>query len=105
MKVLETQADFERLWFGESESEQWIVYFTADWCKACKKLNLEEISNAAKSKSIELFICDETLNNYTAGYCGIRKFPTFVCFEPKCIKNTIQSSDTSTVVSWILGQQ
>jgi thioredoxin-like negative regulator of GroEL len=101
MKLLETQAEFESLWFGQSA--RWIVYFTASWCKACKKLDLDAI--AAAAKDIEIFKCDETVNDYTAGYCGVRSFPTFILFEPQSAKSTLQSSDTEKVVQWIQGHE
>lgn len=114
MKLLETQTDFESLWFtpiptdekGEplttdADVPKWIVYFTASWCKACKKLDLDAIQYAADSKSIQIYKCDETQNDYTAGYCGVRSFPTFMFFTPKTIKSSIQSSDTEKVVEWI----
>jgi thioredoxin-like negative regulator of GroEL len=104
IKVLETQADFETLWFGRSTTRRWIVYFTASWCKACKKLDLEAIAAAAAEKDIEIFKCDESTNEYTPGYCGIRSFPTFVLFEPQTTKSTIQSSQTEKVLEWIQGQ-
>jgi thioredoxin-like negative regulator of GroEL len=104
MKVLETQADFETLWFGRSTTTSWIVYFTASWCKACKKLDLDAIHETAVEKDIEIFKCDETVNDYTAGYCGIRSFPTFVVFEPQTAKSTLQSSDTQKVIDWIKTQ-
>jgi thioredoxin 1 len=106
MKLLETQAEFETLWFADSTTGQksWIVYFTASWCKACKKLDLDAISATAASKDIEIFKCDETVNDYTAGYCGIRSFPTFVLFNPQTIKSTLQSSDTQKVIEWIMLQ-
>ncbi len=104
MKVLETQADFETLWFGRSTVRRWIVYFTASWCKACKKLDLEAISTAAATKDIELYKCDESMNDYTPGYCGVRTFPTFVLFEPQATKSTLQSSDTQKVILWVQEQ-
>jgi thiol-disulfide isomerase/thioredoxin len=113
MKLLETQAEFETLWFHQIpavdnelpaepvEIPKWIVYFTASWCKACKKLDLDVIQAAADSKKIQIYKCDETQNTYTSGYCGIRSFPTFMFFMPKTIKSSIQSSDTNKVVEWI----
>lgn len=101
MKALETQADFETLWFGRSTTMRWIVYFTAAWCKACKKLDLEAIKAAAASKEIDIYICDDTVNNYTAGYCGVRSLPTFILFEPQVVKSTLQSSDTQKVIQWM----
>jgi thioredoxin-like negative regulator of GroEL len=101
MKVLETQAEFETLWFDRSTTKRWIVYFTAAWCKPCKKLDLDVINAAAAAQDIEIYKCDETVNDYTAGYCGIRSFPTFVLFEPQGAKSTLHSNDTQNVIEWI----
>jgi thioredoxin-like negative regulator of GroEL len=100
MKLLETQAEFESLWFS-AESCRWIVYFTAAWCKPCAKLDLSLIQAAADAKGIPIYKCDETVNEYTVGYCGIRKFPTFVYFRPKTTVGSCQSSNTDDVVTWI----
>jgi thioredoxin 1 len=105
MKLLETQADFEKLWFYNDDTNEcdlcWIVYFTASWCKACRKLDIDTIQAAADSKNIVFYTCNETQNDYTAGYCGIKSFPTFVFFKPKTIVSSIQSSDTTQVIEWI----
>lgn len=93
-----TQQEFEELWFSKDETQQWIIYFTASWCGACKKLDIETI---AKKAHLPFYICDETINDYTAGYCGIRKFPTFVLFTPKKIMNTFTNNDTAKVCEWI----
>jgi hypothetical protein len=100
MKLLETQADFETLWFSETPCH-WIVYFTAAWCKPCAKLDLETIQAAADAQNIPIYKCDETVNSYTSGYCGIRRLPTFVYFRPKATIASLQSSVTDDVVKWI----
>ena len=111
MNLLETQEQFEELWFLKPESEpiagmrkqdrSWIVYFTAEWCAPCKRLDLEKIVHATNEKQIPIWKCDDTINNYTGGYCGIRKLPTFVLMKPKSIQATLQSNDTDTVLKWI----
>ena len=102
MKLLETQAQFEEIWFSKDTSTPlWIIYFTADWCKACKKLNLDAIVAAAKMKNIMIWKCDESVNDYTAGFCGVRSFPTFVAFKPGKIISRQSSSDTDSVIRWI----
>jgi hypothetical protein len=106
MNVLETQADFEMLWFGRDPTiTHWIVYFTASWCKACKRLDLDTIASTAAEKGIAIYKCDETENAYTAGYCGVNGFPTFMLFEPQTIKSALKSSDTQSVVEWIKGHE
>lgn len=100
MKLLETQAEFESLWFSK-EPCHWIVYFTAAWCKPCAKLDVSHIQSAADAKGIPIYKCDETVNTYTSGYCGIRKFPTFLYFRPQATISSLQSSVTEDVVQWI----
>jgi hypothetical protein len=113
MKVLETQALFETMWFykegnesprpdGMRESDnKFIVYFTASWCKACKNLNLEFLEGVAKEKGIPLWICSESVNTYTAGYCGVRQLPTFILMSPKTIHATCIPLTTGEAATWI----
>ena len=117
MNLLETQEQFEELWFYKIEDtslqigkadlkmrlsdKAWLVYFTAAWCGPCKALELDKIVEAANAKNIPVWKCDETINNYTSGYCGVRKFPTFILMKPKEIKSTLQSNKTEDVLRWI----
>jgi thioredoxin-like negative regulator of GroEL len=101
MNVLETQADFETLWFHPSEQTKWIVYFTAGWCKPCKALDLEMLETIATSVNIPIYKCDDDINNYTGGFCGVRSFPTFIYFQPKTVVSTFKSNKTDDVVKWI----
>ena len=94
------QTQFEELWFS-LDSTHWIVYFTAAWCGACKKLDLAKITEELQTKNIPFYICDETINNYTAGYCGIRKFPTFIYCNPKKIVSSVSNNNTSIIMEWI----
>jgi thiol-disulfide isomerase/thioredoxin len=111
MNLLETQEQFEELWFNKNDTlipgmrvsdKAWIVYFTAAWCGPCKALELDKIVDAARAKDIPIWKCDETINNYTSGYCAVRKFPTFILMRPKTIVSTLQSNSTNDVVNWIL---
>jgi len=106
MKLLETQADFEKLWFhsalpDDPAAPKWIIYFTAGWCKPCKVLDLDALEKAAEDMSIPIYKCDDDINNYTGGFCGIRSFPTFVYFKPKTIISTFRSNKTELVIEWI----
>lgn len=87
-----------------NEKKQWIVYFTAQWCQACKRLDLSQIKAECKSLGIPFWICVEEENNYTAGYCSVNRYPTFVFFEPKNIKCKISNSKTEAVVEWLRKQ-
>jgi thiol-disulfide isomerase/thioredoxin len=111
MNLLETQEQFEIMWFSQHQNEppygvrisdrHFIVYFTASWCKPCQLLDLEKIIEAANEKDLPIWKCDDTINNYTCGYCGVRKLPTFICMKPKTIISTLQSNDTEKVKEWI----
>ena len=101
MNMLETQAQFESLWFNTDSKKEFIVYYTASWCKPCAKIAVQAVAAAALEYGIEFCKCDETTNEYTSGYAGVRRFPTFVYYTPKKEHNRLQSNDTSTIIQWI----
>ena len=115
MKLLETHGQFEEQWGYNATAattlprpdglrlsdNRWIVYFTAKWCRPCQQLDSELLAKKAEEKGIPMWKCEITVNDYTAGYCGVRSIPTFVYFKPKTMVSTLQSSDTETVKSWI----
>ncbi len=102
MELLETQEQFETLWFNTKEPQTaWIVYFTAAWCGPCKRLDCDVLAATAKAKGILIYKCDDTINDYTGGYCGVKAFPTFIYFNPKKVISSIQSNDTYKVIEWI----
>ena len=89
------QEEFESLFHGDTP---FLVWFSAKWCLPCKKMDRVALEQTAKDADIPFYFCD---NDYTPGYCNIRKFPTFVYFEKKKAKNSIVSSDTQTVCDWM----
>lgn len=108
--MLETQAQFEELWFNTGEhsingvrqsDNGWLVYFTAAWCGPCKHLDYAALCLVAQERGLTLWKCDDTVNNYTAGYCGVRSFPTFVLFTPKTVVTLYKSNNTDEVAQWI----
>jgi thioredoxin-like negative regulator of GroEL len=103
MTLLRTQEEFEVL-LGRVPTEKpippfAIVYFTAKWCNACKRLNLHEIMNTAPTAS--WLKCDIDENDYTAGYCGIRNIPTFLVIKDKKVMGQLGDSRTEKVVEWL----
>jgi thiol-disulfide isomerase/thioredoxin len=100
-----TQEDFEAMWWTkDSESpfhKGFLIYFTAAWCGPCKKLDQVAIETAVAALGVPYFKCDETVNKYTSGYCGVRSFPTFQFCKPKQLVSTCTSSDTAEVLAWI----
>jgi thioredoxin-like negative regulator of GroEL len=103
MTLLRTQEEFEVL-LGRSPSENpipllTVIYFTAKWCNACKKLNVDEIQSVLPKAN--WLKCDIDLNDYTAGYCGIRSIPTFLVIREKKILGQLGDSRTEKVVEWL----
>ena len=101
--LLQTQEEFEVL-LGKAPSEKpvppfLVVYFTAPWCKACKRLNLKEIQDIVPKAT--WMKCDIDKNDYTPGYCGIRSIPTFLVIQDKKVISQLSDSRTEKVVEWL----
>ena len=76
-----------------------IIYFTARWCGACKKLDLGKM--IGDYPLVAWYKCDIDDNDYTPGYCGIRSIPAFMIIKDKKILGTLKNSDTEMVLKWI----
>jgi thioredoxin-like negative regulator of GroEL len=105
MKLLISQVEFEQL-IGLQEPDAGtvlpnftVVYFTAGWCSACRRLDLTAIENATPGAN--WLKCDVDSNNYTAGYCGVRSIPTFLIVADKKIVGTYSSSNSLDVIKWV----
>jgi thioredoxin-like negative regulator of GroEL len=103
MTLLQSQEELEIL-LGKVPSEKpipsfAILYFTATWCKACKRLDLQEITNTTPTAT--WLKCDIDKNDYTAGYCGIRSIPSFLVIRDKKVVGQLGDSRTEKVVEWL----
>ena len=103
MMLLQTQDEFEQL-IGRQPSEKplpefVVVYFTASWCGACKKLDLASIANSVPTAV--WYKCDIDQNDYTAGFCGIRSIPSFLVIYRKQVMGVLSDSRTEKVVEWL----
>lgn len=105
MILLHNQTVFEKL-IGRGEDPDakdvppvCIVYFTAKWCGACKRLDLTKL--VGTYPLIAWFKCDIDENDYTAGFCGIRSIPTFLMIKNKTIVGQISNSSTEAVLKWV----
>jgi thioredoxin-like negative regulator of GroEL len=103
MKPLLSQEQFEVL-IGRQPSNTpvppfVVVYFTANWCGACKRLDLPAIASSVPNAV--WYKCDIDQNDYTAGFCGIRSIPTFLVIQNKNILGTFSESRTEIVIAWL----
>jgi thioredoxin 1 len=103
MIPLQTQEQFEIL-IGRVPSKDpvppyCVVYFTAKWCGACKRLDMPLVM-AAADKALWLK-CDIDDNDYTAGFCSIRSIPTFLVIKDQKVVGTLGDSRTEKVVEWL----
>ena len=105
MILLHDQTMFEKLiGIGEDADAKdvppvCIVYFTARWCGACKRLDLTKL--VGSYPLIAWFKCDIDDNDYTPGFCGVRSIPTFVFIKNKKVISSLSNSSTEAVLKWV----
>ncbi len=105
MELLETQEQFESvIWKPEKPSNTlYFVYFTANWCSACKRLDLEAIMKPnAHNPLVKYFKCDVDENDYTGPFCQVKSLPTFIAFYRGKILDRLSSSTTESVKAWMM---
>jgi thiol-disulfide isomerase/thioredoxin len=105
MIPLQTQEQFESLLKTKANEDTVtsfapavIVYFTASWCGACQRLNLDALES---EKWITWYKCDIDVNKYTLKYCGLQKIPSFIFIKSGKVLGSITSSDTDTILEMI----
>ena len=98
MIPLQTQEQFETMFKGELAGPV-LLYFTAGWCSACKRLDWEFLNE--EFPQLPVYKCDIDENKYTPGYCGVRSIPAFLLMNPDKKLDNLQSSDTAKVAAWI----
>jgi thioredoxin 1 len=108
MKYLMTQEEFEQLTGVQPVPEGTVVppfsviYFTATWCGACRRLNMPALEAALPE--VNWLKCDVDQNNYTGGYCGVRSIPSFIVVKNKKVSEIFQSTSNDAVEKWIRSQ-
>lgn len=112
MKHLKTQEEFEAL-IGRAKDANGdpisapagdsVIYFTASWCGACRRLDLNRLLVALPK--VNWYKVDVDENTYTPGFCGVRAIPSFLFIKDgKVVGSTLQSNDTMKVLAWIQEQ-
>lgn len=100
-----TQEEFEQLLgkqpvpAGEVLPAFTVIYFTANWCGACKRLDMNSLEGAFEG--VNWLKCDVDQNNYTPGYCQVRSIPTFLIVANQKVLGTLTSNQTEQVRGWI----
>jgi thiol-disulfide isomerase/thioredoxin len=102
MKFLENHEQFEQL-IGRAPCEYdlpdlVVIWFSAQWCGPCKKVNVELLESSFPATWLK---CDIDRNDYTAGYCGLRSIPSFLVVYKKKILGTKSSSITQEILAWL----
>jgi len=101
MIPLQSQEMFETLFNTNSPlTSPALVYFTAPWCGACKRIKWEFLME--EFPNLTIYKCDIDENKYTPGYCQVRSIPSFAMIHPgRKLTGPIQSSETAKVAAWI----
>ena len=98
MIPLQTQGQFEKMYKDKLPGPV-LIYFTANWCGACKRLDWEFLNE--EFPDLPVYKCDIDENKYTPGYCGVKSIPAFLFMTPDKKLENLQSSNTAAVATWI----
>ena len=92
---------FEKLYENNSLTAPVLIYFTADWCGACKRIDWDFIEE--EFPTLPIYRCDVDVNKYTPGFCQVRSIPNFIMIYPgnKNMIGPFQESDTAKIATWI----
>jgi thioredoxin-like negative regulator of GroEL len=99
MIPLQTQEEFEKLYRETKLSAPILIYFTATWCGACKRIDWGFIQG--EFPGLTIYKCDVDENNYTPGFCQVKSIPHMLMMQPSKALDSIVSSDTAKVAAWI----
>lgn len=102
MKYLMEQSEFETL-IGRNPdvpapSGATMIYFTATWCGACRRLDMNMLEGSLAT--VNWLKCDVDQNTYTAGFCGLRAIPAFLLIRDGKILGTLQNNNTMEIIHW-----
>lgn len=103
--LLKTQEEFETLLCPPNGNKNdysplVIVYFTANWCGACKRIDWSKIQ-PEKHIGITWLLCDVDKNDYTPGYCGVKSIPAFQALIYGRHEPLFQSNSADDILSWL----
>lgn len=76
-----------------------VIYFTAEWCGACRRLDLRQI--LSEFPNARWYVCDVDQNNYSAGFCGVKSIPSFMLIFNGKPSPVYSNSETKEVINWI----
>ena len=76
-----------------------VIYFTANWCGPCNRLNLQRITGLRRD--IHWMLCDVDQNDYSLGYCGGRSIPAWLAIVNGKPQQLLQMSDDAAVCKWL----
>jgi hypothetical protein len=76
-----------------------IVYFTAPWCGACRRIDLVHLMGLRPDAV--WYKCDVDENDYTPGYCGVKSIPAFQAIVRGKALPIAATSNMDELAAWI----
>ncbi len=76
-----------------------VIYFTARWCGACKAVDLPYLMSIRND--IVWYKCDIDQNQFSAGFCGVKKIPSFQIIRDGNPEPLVSTNNTAQLASLI----
>jgi thioredoxin 1 len=98
MRELNTREELE---IAADSKTPTLVWYSANWCGPCRRINATTVEDAATKAGITFAHCDVDKVSMAVHIHSISRIPTFVLFRDGREVQRLGSADTAEITAWI----